>query len=129
MAERAWHHANWSVPYNYQGAKYNKDTGVFSNELKALRDEKWQLFSNTIGQKELIKLDKLGVFYRIPTVGAKIIDNQLHINSSLVGLPLEYQQANGDWQSYAKPVAVSLPVKVRARSADGQRAGRSFTVN
>ncbi|MDT0604068.1 family 20 glycosylhydrolase [Thalassotalea castellviae] len=129
MAERAWHHADWSVPYNYQGAKYHQNSHVFSDELKALRDEKWQLFSNTIGQKELIKLDKLGVFYRIPTVGAKIIDNQLHINSSLVGLPLEYQQANGDWQSYAKPVAVSLPVKVRARSADGQRAGRSFTVN
>ncbi|MDG1752980.1 MAG: family 20 glycosylhydrolase, partial [Thalassotalea sp.] len=88
MAERAWYHADWSVPYNYQGAKYNKDTDVFTEQLKRLRDKQWQLFSNTIAQKELIKLDKLGVFYRIPTVGAKIIENKLHINSSLVGLPL-----------------------------------------
>lgn len=128
MAERAWHHADWAVPYNYQGAKYNKDTGILSNKLKTLRDEKWQLFSNTIAQKELIKLDKLGVFYRIPTVGAKIIDNKLHINSSLSGLPLEYRQENSDWQSYSAPIEVTLPVDVRARSADGQRSGRSFTV-
>ncbi|MDO6445484.1 family 20 glycosylhydrolase [Colwellia sp. 1_MG-2023] len=129
MAERAWHHADWSVPYNYQGAKYNHSSQVFTDELKALRDEKWQMFSNTIAQKELIKLDKLGVFYRIPTVGAKIIDNKLQINSSLVGLPLEYRQVNGEWLRYSSPVAVTLPVEVRARSADGQRAGRSFTVN
>jgi hexosaminidase len=128
MAERAWHHADWSVPYNYQGEKFNKDSAVFTNELKDKRDKQWQSFSNNIAQKELIKLDKLGVFYRIPTVGAKIINNELHINSSLLGLPLEYRQANGVWTSYSSPVEVTLPVEVRARSANGQRAGRSFAV-
>ncbi len=128
MAERAWHHADWSVPYNAAGAIYNKDTSVFTDEHKAKRDAKWQTFGNAIAQKELIKLDKLGVFYRVPTVGAKLIDNKLHINSSLPGLPLEYQLADGQWQSYSQPVAVSLPVKVRARNASGERAGRSLVV-
>ena len=91
MAERAWHHADWSVPYNAAGAIYNKDTSVFTGEHKAKRDAKWQTFGNAIAQKELIKLDTLGVFYRVPTVGAMLIDNKLHINSSLPGLPLEYQ--------------------------------------
>ena len=128
LAERAWHHADWSVPYNYQGKKYNKGTDVFTEKLKDNRDKKWQLFSNTIAQKELIKLDRLGVFYRIPTVGAKIIDNKLHINSSLAGLPMEYRQENGEWTNYVSPIEVILPVDVRARSADEKRAGRSLTV-
>jgi hexosaminidase len=129
MAERAWHHANWSVPYNYQGAKYSKGTDILTSDLKAMRDQQWQSFSKTLAQKELIKLDKLGVFYRVPTVGAKIIERKLHINSSLIGLPMEYRQGNNEWVNYTAPVEVSLPVTVRARSADGKRAGRSFTVN
>ena len=48
-------------------------------------------------QKELFKLDALGVFYRVPTVGAKIIEGQLHLNSSLLGLPLEYQNSAEKW--------------------------------
>jgi len=126
FAERAWSSPSWHVPYNYQGAKYDKDSGVFNDKLKAQRDAQWQKFGNTIAQKELIKLDRLGVFYRIPTVGAKIIENKLHMNSSLPGLPLEFQQKNEAWQQYTEAVEVSLPVKVRARSANGERAGRSL---
>ncbi|MDO6425540.1 family 20 glycosylhydrolase [Thalassotalea sp. 1_MG-2023] len=128
LAERAWHEADWSVSYNYNGAKYNQDTGVLTDELKAQRNKKWQTFGNAIAQKELIKLDKLGVFYRVPTVGAKVIDGQLHINSSLPGLPLEYRVKGGEWQAYTAPVAVSGKVDVRARNAAGDRAGRSFSV-
>jgi len=129
LAERAWSTPNWHVPYNAKGAKYHKDSGVFTDELKAQRDQQWQVFGNSIAQKELPKLDKLGVFYRIPTVGAKVVDQQLYINSSLPGLPLEYRLKGGQWQAYTNPVAVSLPVDVRARNADGTRAGRSFTLN
>ncbi|WP_286271021.1 family 20 glycosylhydrolase [Thalassotalea hakodatensis] len=128
LAERAWHEAEWSVPYNYNGAKYSKDTGLLTEELKAQRDAKWQAFGNAIAQKELIKLDKLGVFYRVPTVGAKLIDGKLHINSSLPGLPLEYRVNGGEWQAYDAPVAVSGSVDVRARNAAKDRAGRSFNV-
>ncbi|MFD1619489.1 family 20 glycosylhydrolase [Thalassotalea marina] len=128
LAERAWHQANWAVPYNYDGAKYNKDTGVFTDELKAQRDQAWQVFANTLGHKELIKLDKLGVFYRVPTVGAKIIEGKLHINNSLPGLPLEYRVDGGNWQRYNEPVEVTGEVEVRARNAAGDRAGRSLLV-
>lgn len=128
MAERAWHSADWAVPYNYQGAKFNKDSGVFTNDLKAKRDQAWQVFANTIAQKELAKLDKLGVFYRVPTVGGLIKDGKLHINSSLPGLPLEYRVEGGAWQSYTQPVTVQGQVEIRARNAAGDRAGRSLMV-
>lgn len=128
LAERAWHSPSWAVPYNYDGAKYNKDTGVFSSELRNQRDLAWKYFSNAIAQKELIKLDKLGVFYRVPTVGAKILNGQLHINSSLPGLPLEYRSGAGEWHIYHEPVKATLPMWVRARNAGGDRAGRSLLV-
>ncbi|MEW6989890.1 family 20 glycosylhydrolase [Colwelliaceae bacterium 6441] len=126
LAERAWSSPNWHVPYDYQGKKYHKDSGVFTEELQQARDLEWQKFSNILAQKELPKLDALGVFYRVPTAGAKIINNKLHLNSSLPGLPLEYKRVDGVWQSYQKPVEVTLPVEVRSRSANGQRAGRSL---
>ncbi|GLX78797.1 beta-N-acetylhexosaminidase [Thalassotalea insulae] len=129
LAERAWSSPSWQVPYNYQGAKYSHISGVFTEELQRQRDQQWQRFANTLAQKELIKLDKAGVFYRIPTVGAKIIDGKLNINSSLPGLPLEYQTSNGQWHSYQDTVKVNLPVQVRARSADNKRAGRSLTLH
>ncbi|MFT5756047.1 MAG: hexosaminidase [Alteromonadaceae bacterium] len=129
LAERAWHKPSWEVPYNYQGAVFDRSSGVFTANQKANREQAWQQFSNTLGQKELAKLDKAGVFYRIPTVGAKIIAGKLNINSSLVGLPLEYSQADGDWQSYQQPVEVTLPVTVRARTIDRQRAGRSLILS
>jgi hexosaminidase len=129
LAERAWHKPSWEVPYNSQGAMYDSSTNVFTAAQKADREQAWQKFSNTLGQKELAKLDKAGVFYRVPTVGAKFIDGKLHINSSLLGLPLEYRQTNSDWQSYQQPVAVALPVMVRARTLDKKRAGRSLQVS
>jgi hexosaminidase len=129
LAERAWHKPSWEVPYNSQGVMYDSSTSVFTAAQKADREQAWQRFSNTLGQKELAKLDKAGIFYRVPTVGAKIIAGKLHINSSLLGLPLEYRQTGSDWQSYQQPVTVTLPVFVRARTLDKKRAGRSLQVS
>ena len=128
LAERAWHTPDWAVPYNYNGAKYDKDTNTFTKDLKARRDQSWQHFANALAHKELIKLDKLGVFYRVPTAGGKIIDGKLNMNSSLPGLPLEYRINDGDWVSYQQPVSVKGKVYVRARTAAGDRAGRSLIV-
>ncbi len=129
LAERAWHKPSWQVPYNYQGAKYDQNSGVFDKKRKQHRDKQWQNFSNTIAKKELIKLDKQNVFYRIPTVGAKIISGKLHLNNSLVGLPMQYRESNGQWQNYQQPVAVTLPVEIRAQTANLQRSGRTTIVN
>jgi len=129
LAERAWHKPSWHVPYNYQGAKYDQNSGVFAEKQKQYRDKQWQNFSNTIAQKELIKLDKQNVFYRVPTVGARIILGKLHLNNSLLGLPMQYRVVNGEWQNYQQPVAVTLPVEIRAQTANLQRSGRTTIVH
>ena len=74
FAQRAWHQADWEVPYNEQGAIYSKDTNVFTTQLTQQRDQQWFNFSQTLAQKELPKLELANIFYRLPTVGAQIVD-------------------------------------------------------
>jgi hexosaminidase len=129
LAERAWHQASWQVPYNVKGVTYSKETNVFTDELRQSRDKQWLVFSQTLGEKELAKLDLAGVFYRVPTVGAKIESGILSANMAIKGLPIEYRVNNGQWQTYQQPVKVKGLVQVRARTRDKQRAGRTMEVS
>lgn len=124
LAERAWHLADWAVPYNYQGAKYSSQSNTFTQSLKAKRDNQWSLFANTLGQKEFAKLDMADVDYRLPTVGAIIKAGKLHANIAFPGLVIEYKADKGGWRTYQTPVKVSGNVSVRSRTTNGVRAGR-----
>ncbi len=127
LAERAWHKADWEPAYNLEGGIYGPNSDVTAAG-KTERDADWELFAQTLGQKEFAKLDALNVFYRIPTPGAKIEDGLLKANIAFPGLPIEYRSGNGPWQSYAGPTPVSGIVEIRARSANGNRAGRLITL-
>ncbi len=124
LAERAWHLADWAVPYNYQGAKYSSQSNKFTAEMKASRDKEWSLFANTLGKKEFAKLELAKIDYRLPTVGALIKSGKLHANIAFPGLTIEYQVNDGDWKKYVGPVAIVGKVNVRSRSTDGLRASR-----
>jgi len=128
LAERSWHLADWAIPYNYRGAKYNKDTNVFNADKKEQRDQQWKIFANVIGQKALAKLESDNIFYRLPTVGAIIKDDKLHANIAFPGVAIEYKEEGGEWIRYSAPVTVKSVVKVRSISFDGQRKGRSVTI-
>ena len=124
LAERAWHLADWAVPYNYQGAKYSQQSNTFTNESKAMRDSQWALFANTLGQKEFTKLELAEIDYRLPTVGAVIQAGKLHANIAFPGLTIEYQVSGGNWLTYQTPIAVSGEVNLRSRSTNGLRTSR-----
>jgi hexosaminidase len=53
---------------------------------------------------------------------------KLRANVEFPGLPIEYRVEGGAWRPYVPDAPVSGPVEVRARSADGKRAGRSLVV-
>ncbi|MDG5901186.1 beta-N-acetylhexosaminidase [Shewanella xiamenensis] len=129
LAERAWHQAEWEVPYQYQGALYNQSTGHFTAAMRDAQAQSWQQMANTLGHKEFIKLDKAGIDYRVPTVGAEIRDGKLFANVAYPGLKIEWRQTSGQWQSYQAGQAVTAPVEIRAIAADGIRKGRSLIVN
>ncbi len=128
LAERAWHLADWAVPYNYQGAKYDQQSATFTEQHKVNRDQDWTAFANTLGQKALKKLEQQGVFYRLPTVGAQINDGILSANIAFPGLAIEYKDGAGQWTPYQQPVAVNGSVLVRSSSFDGKRKGRTTSV-
>jgi len=129
LAERARHQADWEVPYQYQGALYNQSTGHFTTAMRDAQAQSWQQMANTLGHKEFIKLDKAGIDYRVPTVGAKIQGGKLFANVAYPGLKIEFRQADGQWQAYQAGQAVTAPVEIRAIAADGIRKGRSLIVN
>lgn len=86
-------------------------------------------FAHFIGEKELAKLELADIDYRLPNVGAVIVNGVLYANVELPSLPIQYQSNNGAWLDYHKPIKVSGSVKVRSRSHDGVRVGRQSKVN
>ncbi len=128
LAERAWHRADWEAPYDHSGALYNRHSGRFDVQKRGRRAAHWNRFANRVGQWELARLDRAGIFYRIPTVGAEINKGRLRANIIFPGLPIQYRQGQGGWRDYRGPVSVSGPVEVRALSPDRQRKGRAIPV-
>ena len=56
VAERAWHKAS------FESAE--------KESVEVLMKSDWTRFANTVGYKELLRLDKKGVTYRVPPPGA-----------------------------------------------------------
>ena len=58
LAERAWHKASWETV---------KDNA----ERVKQRDKDWEKFANTLGYKELARLDKMKISYYLPPPGTR----------------------------------------------------------
>lgn len=128
VAERAWHKAEWEQPYQV-GKEYSGKTN-YVNKQAVQQD--WQLFANLIGQRELAKLDKTGIAYRLPVPGAKIDNGILHANTDLPGLTIQYSIDGGkNWQTYNadNQPKVTGDVWVRSMSPDGKRFSRAEPIN
>lgn len=130
LAERMWHKPEWEVPYSHKKQTYNSETNNISAKNKADMKQDWSEFAEVLGRRELAKLDLHGIAYRVPTVGAVIDDGILRANLIYPGLLIEYQQDGGQWKSLVGDQAVNenAVIKIRARSADGKRAGRALEV-
>ena len=131
LAERAWHKPAWEPDYDHNGKVYSAETSYFSNTNKALREKDWHQFASALALREFSKLDKDGVFYRLPTVGASVVDNKLTLNTPFPGMQLEYRINSKAWINYTADNNLSLSkgdiVSVRARTNDSQRYGRTLT--
>ena len=124
VAERSWHRASWELDYRAGQEFIGGQTRLVDRH--ALQQD-WQRFANLLGQRELAKLDKAGIAYRLPVPGAKIVAGVLAMNVALPGVTLEYSLDNGThWQRYdaARPPQVSGDVQVRSVSADRSRSSR-----
>ncbi|WP_076416067.1 family 20 glycosylhydrolase [Shewanella sp. UCD-KL12] len=140
LAERAWHKADWELNYDYSGQLYDSNSQYFTESAVQARESDWQRFASILGQKELAKLEQANVFYRIPTVGAKVEQGYLQVKMPYPNIAVEYQPileessaenpANSEekpaqWLPYTRDSKVKGPIKIRAMSLDGQRKGRA----
>ena len=60
LAQRAWHKASWE----------SVEKGDIQDRE---RTSDWVKFANTMAYRELGRLDKMGVAYRVPTPGARLV--------------------------------------------------------
>ncbi len=95
-------------------------------------DVQWNVFANTMAQKELPRLSYLngGYNYRIPLPGAIIENGKLLANIEFPGLELRYttdgSEPTVNSTKYLGPVDVTGEVKVKAFDASGKASRTSI---
>lgn len=72
LAERAW-------------APSFINNGDSQEDVAVKLQEQWTVFANVVGQRELHRLSRMGIQYRVPPVGENSIDNELKMNTVFPG--------------------------------------------
>jgi hexosaminidase len=121
LAERAWaKNPDWAV---------EKDN-TKSDELYA---QAWGNFVNVLGKRELVRLDHYngGYLYRIPTVGATVVNGAVAVNLQVPGLTIRYtvngKEPDASGKLYTTPVAEKGTIQFKAFDTRG-RSGRTVVV-
>jgi len=117
MAERAWAPSpSWST---------EKDSATAAADY----NKSWSVFVNTLGKRELPKLDYFagGFNYRIPEPGVIIKGGKVYVNSEFPGMQIRYTTDGSDpvitSKLYEGPIDDNGKVKARIFSNTG-RGGR-----
>ena len=125
-AERAWHRADWENDYKV-GVEYSQNTNLVD---KAALNQDYNRFANVLGQRELAKLEKAGIDFRLPVPGAKIESGKLAMNVQFPGVELQYSADGETWLTYndSQRPSVEGETYIRSISESGERVSRVTTV-
>ncbi|XP_074608369.1 beta-hexosaminidase-like isoform X3 [Acropora palmata] len=100
LAERAWHKASWEEMDNKE-----------DRDAEKARD--WEKFANVLGYRELSRLDRIGVTYRVPPPGASYDDKKLKAMAVFPGLTIEYSTDSKNWKEVDEGTNVEGKIKLR----------------
>ncbi|MEP7703175.1 family 20 glycosylhydrolase [Paraglaciecola sp. 25GB23A] len=129
FAERAWVNPNWAVPYQAK-QQYSNSSHVFSQSKQQQMYADWASFSQVLLNKVLPGLDRDGVFFRLPTPGAKIENGTLYANAMFSGLGIEFKTINNtQWQVYSGPIKVEGEVSLRSTMPGLSRVSRTVIIS
>lgn len=102
---------------------------------EAALNKEWNMFVNTLGQQELPRLDYQfgGVGYRVPLVGAKVIDGKVNANIVFAGLTIRYttdgSEPTKDSKEYTTPFdATTGTIKFKAFTKNNRESRTSVLV-
>ncbi|XP_061190127.1 uncharacterized protein LOC133197995 [Saccostrea echinata] len=118
-AERAWHQPHWEGIQNEEG------------RIKKT-DQEWSSFAKALVQKELLRLEKMGIKYRIPVPGARIVNDAIIVNTALPEMTVEFSVDNKQTWSLVTSNLIIVgkeTIYLRTRSVDGSRYSRVVTMN
>jgi len=114
LAERAWQGTpSWAAIEDV-------------SKRDAALDKAWNVFANTIAQREFPRLDHIfgGYHYRIAPPGAAFVDGKLETNTSFPGFFIRYttdgSEPDNSSNLYEGPAEVSGPVKLKSFSSAGR---------
>ncbi|XP_053390345.1 uncharacterized protein LOC123562093 isoform X1 [Mercenaria mercenaria] len=122
LAERAWHKADF------------EEESISDDEREGRFNREWEDFSNTLGYKELQRLDDLGIKYRVPPPGAKVMENgKVEVSATFPGLGVQYSSDNGkSWLGVPNEQNIQWrddsSLHLRTLSADSKRYSRAVQV-
>jgi hexosaminidase len=121
LAERAWaKNPEWAV---------EKDNA----KSETLYAQAWGNFVNVLGKRELVRLDHYngGYQYRIPTVGATVVNGAVAANLQVPGLAIRYtvngKEPDASSKLYTAPVAEKGTIRFKVFDTRG-RGGRTVVV-
>ncbi|AUI85552.1 beta-N-acetylhexosaminidase [Vibrio azureus] len=125
-AERAWHRADWENDYKV-GVEYSQNSNLVN---KAALNQDYNRFANVLGQRELAKLEKSGIDYRLPVPGAKVENGKLAMNVQFPGATLQYSLDGKNWLTYSDNARPNVQGKVfiRSVSSSGEKVSRVTSV-
>lgn len=114
FAETAWgKERNWETIQNRSVREQEMDKG-------------WNVFANTLAQKELPRLAYIygGYNYHVPAPGAQVVNGVLEANNTFPGLTIRYStdgnEPDRNSQVYTEPVPVNHKVKLKAFDSTGK---------
>ncbi|XP_063420578.1 beta-hexosaminidase-like [Mytilus trossulus] len=82
LAERAWHKGLW-------------EDEILKNKRDQKMKEDWGDFAETLGDRELKRLDEMGIEYRISPPGARVSGNTAIVNGEYKSSHIEYSNDSG----------------------------------
>ncbi|NLR90463.1 family 20 glycosylhydrolase [Flammeovirga agarivorans] len=119
LAHRAW------VPSVVKGNETGK---VIEKNL----DAKWNVFANTIGQRDMNRLASWGRNYRIPPVGLQVNKGEVEANIAYPGLTIRYasseESLDENSPEYTHAVKLDKPMQFAAFDKYGNKS-RVITVS
>lgn len=122
LAERAWaQNPSWA-------------TELDKNKSENLYNKGWSVFVNVLGKKELPRLDYYsgGYIYRIPPVGAVILNGKVNANIQQPGFTIRYTTDGSEptinSEIYKTPIAAKSKIMLCAFSSNG-RKGKTTTID